>query len=397
MTPGHSDPHNHVPEVSGNDARDDAESVVRLVAPTPIPSRGTRHGAPPPAAAKTAPGLRIDSPVRVATSKEVQRLEVEEISPAAVRLRPDAPPPRVERIVTFHKLADQSPESRGEGGDWGKSHSISQRWVFGMGAVVVVLVVGGIIALPYINAPNAIVVEAPSTSPPVAKGEDTDNAEALSRLFERQDEAKSIYRSFATAASPDDFMPLICHAAELEPVVRLRWEPTGLARNWVPAPDSGWIATEIGNRPCGLLSGVLPDGSNFAAYFSEENGHLLLDWKATTGYGSTSFKDLENGRGTGSEIRGIASIENYYSQSFPESDYLSLRLESPDREHYIWCYAKLKTPVAEALKSEFLGGPILEKSGSPIKVTFALEPGPDGSQPNQWLIRELLQIDWLSR
>ncbi|MEY3897606.1 MAG: hypothetical protein RLZZ214_3127, partial [Verrucomicrobiota bacterium] len=39
-------------------------------------------------------------------------------------------------------------------------------------------------------------------------------------------------------------------------------------------------------------------------------------------------------------------------------------------------------------------GEIIGESKSIQKATLRLTRGPDGSIPNQWLIRELLHIDW---
>ncbi len=398
MTPGKPYPHNHVPEVTGDDTWDDAEPVTRLEPPARIPSRGALHGAP---VARLEPGLRIDGPSRPAAPQEkIRRLEIEEIAPSVVRLKADAPPPRVERIVTFHQrqaLPTETHQNRGEGGDWGKKHTISLRWILAMGAIVVTLIVLGMIALPHINAPNAVVFATQSSSDAAHADENPAGIDALNRLLDRQPEAISIYRSFLAATHPDDLTPLIRDAADMNGVLRQRWEPARLPRGWEPAPDSGWQVMELMGHPCALLSGHLPDNSWFQAYFTADNDRLLLDWKATTGYGTATFKDLEQGRGNGDEIRGEITLSDFYSLVFPEDTYQAFQLVSPDGNHYIWCYAARDTPAFAALARELQGGPILDKTSDSAKVTLALDRGPDGSLPNQWLIRDLLQIDWIAR
>ena len=192
-------------------------------------------------------------------------------------------------------------------------------------------------------------------------------------------------------------MPIIRDAATLKPVLRQRWEPVRIPRDWKPEADAGWIVKELADHPCGILSGHLPDNSRFEAYFTGDNNRLLLDWKATTAYGSATFKDLEQGRGDGSEIRGKISLTDYYSQAFPESDYQAYRFASPDGDHNIWCYAARDSAAASGLARELNAGPILEKSTDSSRVTLALDRGPEEALPNQWLVRDLLQIDWVDR
>ncbi len=401
MTPGQHDPHHHVPEATGGGTWDDAKPVTRLEPVAKIPSRGARHGAPVGPTAKPQASLRIDSPTRPTSSREkIQRLEIEEISPSVVRLKSDAPPPRVERIVTFHErqsLPAETHQNRGEGGEWGRKHTISLRWILAMGATVIILVVLGMFALPYINAPNAVV----STSSMLTNASDGDDApasiNALNRLLTRQPEAISIYRSFLAATHPDDILPILRDAAAIEPILRQRWEPTRIPRDWRPAPTSEWMVIELAGHPCALLAGDLPDNSRFYAYFTADDDKLLLDWKATTGYGSATFEDLTHGRGNANEIRGKIVLTDYYSHAFPEDTYQAYQLDSPDGNDYIWCYAARNSPAFALLTRELEGGPILDRVSDSAKVTLALDRGPEASSPNQWLIQDLLQIDWIAR
>lgn len=401
MTPGNSDPRNYVPEVSGGDTWDDADPVTRLEPPDRVTTRKTHDEVPVLLAVSPKSGLRIDSSARPSpASGKINRLEIEEIGPSVVRLESDSPPLRVERIVAFHErptLAPETHQNRGEGGEWGRNHSISLRWILAMGATVVTLVVLGMIALPSINAPNAIVSVSPFSSQAADVAGNPAGIDALNRLLTRQPEAISIYRSFLAAAHPDDLMPIIRDANEMNAVLRQRWKPARLPRDWEPAPDSGWLVMDLADHPCALLTGRLPDNSKFQAYFSGDDDRLLLDWKATTGYGTAIFKDLAKGLGDGSEVRGEIALTDYYSPAFPEEDYQAYRFVSPDGDHYIWCYAARDTPASAVLAKELQAGIILEKTTDSTKATLSLERGPDDSLPNQWLIRDTLQIDWVAR
>ncbi len=397
MTPGKRNSPNHVPKANSGAARDNAKAVTRLEPDGKIPQRRESHERP----VRLEPGLRIDGTSRPKpTKKESQRLKITEISPTVVRLKADAPPPRVERIVAFHEFtapAAENHQNRGEGGEWGRKHSISLRWVLGMGATVVALVVLGMIALPYINAPNAVAPTASAASGGAVSENNPTDIDAMANLLSQQPEAMSIYRSFLAAAHPDDILPIIRHSEAMEEVLRQRWKPAQVPRDWQPSPDSGWLVKELAGHPCALLSGRLPDNTKFLAYFTAEYGPLLLDWKATTGYGTASFEDLAEGDGDGSEIRGEITSSDFYSQAFPEATYQAYRFTSPDRKDSIWCYAARDTPASAVLAREFQGGTILENTVDSVKVTLALEHGPAGTQPNQWLIRNLIRLDWVAR
>lgn len=401
MTPGHSDPNNHVPDVAGDDAWDDAAAVPRLEPLARIPSRGARHGAPVGTSLKPEAGIRIDGPNQPKKpDQDTRRLKVETIGASVVRLETEVAPPRVERIVTFHErptLSADSHQNRGEGSDWGKKHTISPRWILAMGATVVTLVVLGMLALPSINAPNAVLPEAQAPPHQPDAHEKSLSIVALNRLLDRQPEAIQIYRSFVAAAHPDEIDPLIRDAPGMRETLRQWWQPMRLPGQWEPAADSGWQVMELEGHPCALLSGRLPDNSKFQAYFVADGDKLLLDWKATTGFGTAHFKDLEQGRGTGSEIRGEISLTDFYTLEFPEKDYQSFRFVSPDREHFLWCYASRDSAAYPKISNELLSGAIVEKVADSKKVTLHLERGSDGTLPNQWLIQDLLQIDWVNR
>jgi hypothetical protein len=121
-----------------------------------------------------------------------------------------------------------------------------------------------------------------------------------------------------------------------------------------------------------------------------------MDWKATTGYGTATFGELAQGAGDGSEIRGTISPDSFHTAAWPESDYQSYQLLAPSGRTSLWCYAKRTDAVGIELGGYFASGEVLIESPDKKKVTVRLARGPDDSLPNQWLIEEMLHIDWIN-
>lgn len=216
----------------------------------------------------------------------------------------------------------------------------------------------------------------------------------MDRLLEKQPEALQIFRSYAQAVHHDEVVPLVVDGRSLLDALKNKWSPLGVPKDWAPDADSSWGVMEAGGKAYGLLEGVLPDQSPFRAYFTHEGGRLLLDWKATTAFGTTSFRQLSKGTGDAGEIRGILSSDEFYSAVFPEADYQSYRLTMPNEEFTIWCYAQRGSLAYSALAPLFTSGELSGERQTDRKVTLSLVRGPEETLPNQWIIRELLHIDW---
>jgi hypothetical protein len=142
------------------------------------------------------------------------------------------------------------------------------------------------------------------------------------------------------------------------------------------------------------LEGDLPDHRKFAAYFTWQGGRLLMDWKATVAFGTATFEQLAEGKGDASEIRGEIAASDYYSAFWPEAEYRSYRLTSPDQESSIWCYVRRGDAAEGVVAPLFNRGVIIGESQSSRKITLRLVRGSPESLPNQWLIGEMLHVDW---
>jgi hypothetical protein len=408
MNPSLTDPNNHVPEVSPDDGWGDAEDFAAspaTAAPTALPPRRTVAERASSAAAtpsEAAPsGLRIDSNVtRGEQPDPTQRLEVQEITGSVVRLEQVAPsPPKVARQVTFQErpiLEKGGKKTRGEGQQWGVARGKPALWIVGAGVVIAMVVVSAMMLLPSINAPNAPrdIPGLPTAGP--IEEEPIESVEAMNALLTRQPEAMQIYRSYATASHVDDVIPIIRDGAALTETLREKWRPREISKQWTVDADSSWLVEILGGRACGVLSGKLPDQSAFTAVFTSVDDRLLLDWKATTAFGTATFAELNKSQGNPAEIRGVLSPADFYSFVWPEAEYRSYRFLSPDGENAIWCYALRGSFAEAAITPLFHQGEIIGDVKSSRRVTVRLEHGPEGSLPNQWLIGDMLHPDWVS-
>ena len=405
MNPALLDPNNHVPEVSPDDGWGDAEGVI------PDATAGAAHVLPPrrsvvdrsltaagAAVENGLTGLRIDSNLTRGQSADFpQRLEVQEISGTIVRLDPQASaPPKVPRQITFHERpagAAGGKKPADESLQWGIARRRPTHWILGAGAAVAIIVVLGMMVLPAINAPNAARA-VPNAKPFVE--EKIEGIEAMNLLLSKQAEAQRIFRAYATARGVDELIPLVRDGHSLKALLQANWHPLEISKSWEPAADTRWKVSEFDGRPCGRLQGSFPDHSKFSAYFINDGNALRLDWKATSGFGTASFGQLEKNQGDPSEVRGEISSAEYYNAIFPEAAYQSYRLISPDREIVIWCYARRDEAADQVTAPLFHQHAGRGAFQSPRKVTLRLAPAPPGALPNQWLIGELLHLDWLT-
>jgi hypothetical protein len=395
-----SNPNNQVPEISPDDCWDNAEAPRGGEIPlqTVLPSRRSLSNQPAPVSL-TEVGLRIESKLaRGAASNSSSRIQVQEINREVIRLeQAEDAPVRIERHFTFHEKqepVDHSKSLMGESRDWGMSHRLPTRWILGMAVTVGFLVIAILMLLPVINAPNAPTEDPNKGLLTVVDEEKIDGMENLDLLLTRQPEAFQIFRSFAQAIHPDEVVPLIVDGRILYETLRKHWHPLDVPRDWVPAADSAWGVMEFGGQAYGVLEGQFPNHSPFTAYFTFQDGRLMLDWKATTVFGTASLSQLSEGAGDGSEIRGSLSKADFYNATWPEADYQSYRLTTPNEEASVWCYSRRGETAKHSISSLFNSGEITGEAQTIRKATLSLARGPAEALPNQWLIEEMLHVDW---
>jgi len=405
-----SDPNNHVPEVSPDDGWDDAEVATgNVLTERPVSVLPPRRLASEKSAAAAEPaesGLRIESNVvRVETTEEApQRLEVQEIRAEVIRLEQEVPgPPRMVSQFTFHErpvVQKEAIATRGEDRDWGSisGRPKTLRWILGMGVATILMLAGSLLVLPKINAKNAprkevtgAVVEAPLS------GQDAEILRITNILLPSQPEGMRLFGSYARAGILDEVKPFLRKGQADSEDLAENWKPLGAPRGWEPANSSQWTVLPMDGTVYAKLEGTLPDMAAFSAYYVlAENNRLLLDWKATSAFSTASFATLIKGEGDGREIRAEIRLGQFYNAVWPESEYISFILVSPDGEDTIWGYASRKSAAAGQIASLFKKGPIIQDAPGSQKVTIRLERGPENASPNQWLIAEMLHTDWLS-
>jgi hypothetical protein len=331
------------------------------------------------------------------------RLEVTEHRLDVVKLdQPVEAPPKVVALVKFHerpKRLKRDTLQRGEGRDWGDRHRFSMRWIIGLGLGVAGLVVLSISLLPMINASNA---SRPGAKEALLVVEDTVPAVVIPHLdflITKQTAAIAILQHYWQAKQVAEVLPLVRDSANMADILLEKWQPRGISESSLvkfSPENSTWETVELGGKACGLLRSELPDSTNLTAYFVCEGEQLRMDWKATFAFGTSTFEELSSGKGAATEVRGSISRAEFYDARFPENEFQSYRFLSPSDEKVVWVYSHREGPVAESLMSVIGSGEITGDQQPPQKITLHLERGPNGTSANQWLIREVVQIDWLT-
>jgi hypothetical protein len=334
-----------------------------------------------------------------------KRLHVKEIDPAndIGKRRPQKIAPKAAKEDLEDKLKSvgrlQRRFVRGERGDWGnKTGKGSFIWIAVTGVGVIALVVIAVILSQRSGGDSTAGKDSiysqlsPTAEENFSSAVDTD---MLVMLTNSQDEAKRIFARFATAKTPDEFVDVLYGAEKISEMIQTHWEPLGMKDGWSPADSSVWTVLERDGLRYGVLEGVFSDFTRFSAYFRRDAEGLKMDWKATSGFGSAEISELKQGTGDGSEIRVWISRADFYTFPLPEEIFRSFKLMSPDGQENLWGYARVGSDLDGKLLSLFAPGQITGETQRDAAVVLALEPGPEESIPNQWIITKLLRLNWL--
>lgn len=368
---------------------------------TALPPKRVKDEKQASGAAEGEVGLRIGSGISSHAAGEVAaRLEVQEIDGTVVRLDPEIPAePWAPRHVNFQQrpaVPAQDRATAGEARDWGKPKKQPVIWIFGSSVAVVAMVVGAVMLLPSIDKSIAARPRPGDTELVLEPDGMTQEAVDIKNMLARQTEAEDIFRALVTAPSVAEMLPMLRQARKTSELIQANPHPLG-AFAGQPAPRTQhWTSLQRDGLTYGLLKGGLPDHSGFEAYFVMEDGKLVLDWKASSGYGTANFADLAQKRGNPAEIRVWISNAEFYTLAFPEEAFQCYQLLSPDKQQSIWAYCRRGSEVESIINTRLQGGYILQNQVESMKATVRLEAGPAEALPNQWLIGELLHKDWIS-
>lgn len=278
--------------------------------------------------------------------------------------------------------------------EWMKSKASKAGLTIAVGALAIPLIISIFIFLQQEGAERGAVVSGRDDGG-MSAIEQAINAE-FEQLLERKDEARKLFADFAQAQVVEEILPMVRNGASREELIRQNGHRRLADREWLPSSGSKWSIDLIGGQPYAHLIGELPDFRTFQAYFVLEDNDLVLDWKATTGYATASFDELAKGEGDGTEVRGHIRPSNLYTTVWPEGEYRSYQLESPDGTGMVWCYVRRGTTTDDVLFKIFQNEGIVErKKRDDAPVTVKLIQGKVGGLPNQWLIEDLHHLDWI--
>lgn len=394
------DPNNHVPEATPDDGRDDI-SDWDSSQQSDIATLPTKRKPLPKPIEHRREGIKIGSSLTLKSDRTLDaRLEVKEHTREVVKLVPKIlEVEKIPRLFTFHEKpqAKSLKSDAEEVGDWGNRKKQSIRWMLGTGIGVASVVILGLIALPFINQANKV-QPLPGTRSLVLEANDLPVADldSLDELLTHQSEAEQIFQKFVSAGISSDFLAFVRDADAVAPLIRKNPHSARVSKDWLVAGNCTWSVSEIDGMRCAFLEGKLPDSTKFRAGFVLDGKRLLLDWKATTGYGSATFAELAKNQGDSTEIRGWIFPTSFYTATFPETDFQCYQFLSPDKLANIWCYTAKNDPIYPTLARIFRHGAILRGANRPTSVTLKLEHSPAGALPNQWLIGKMLHKEWIS-
>lgn len=368
---------------------------------TPLPPKRVKEPSPASGLAEGEVGLRIGGGVSShAASEAAPRLEVQEIDGSVLRLDPEIASDLWAPRQFIFQQRPASPEggrsNAGEAREWGKSKKQPVIWLFGSGVAVVAAVVAAMMMLPSIDKSITARPRPGDTQLVLEPDGMTAEAQTIKNMLARQAEAEEIFRTLVTASSVSDILPLLRDAGEIAGPVHTRPYPLAAFVGQLAPKTDHWTALNGEGLTYGLLKGTLPDYSRFEAYFVMEDGRLVLDWKASSAFGTADFAELAQKSGDSVEIRAWISNAGFYTLAYPEDEFQCYQLLSPDKQQSVWAYSRRGGDVEALINSRLKGGYILQNETESMKATVRLEAGPADALPNQWLIGELLHKDWIA-
>ncbi|WAC19401.1 hypothetical protein OVA24_19415 [Luteolibacter sp. SL250] len=401
------DPNNHVPKLTAVDDWGDQDSSF-------IPRRRAADERPAGYAAKADDqddkgieiGLReIERVQDQEVRGPVQRLEVLEHTPKLAIPEAGALPLIVpKQVIEKQEIpAEEQGQETWHGRNpeietWGRQKSVQVRWIVMSGLALAVVLIAGVLILPRLgwknergvrtDFSNLEVIETPMLE--IEAGDRSELSEGI------ETKAKVLVEAYAKAAGPDDVIPLVRDRERVEKMIRERWTPMNVPKDWHVPDESKWEILRSGDREYGFLTGLLPDITPFRFYIVQQGDKALLDWEASSGFSETKFGDLSKRQGDGGIVRGYVSAGDLYTFPLPEADYQCFRIISADGETFVWGYAKRTDPVAEKMAEPFLPGVIPREVRSEYPMTLKLVKGPADSLPNQWIITELVHMEWVT-
>ncbi|MBC7979186.1 MAG: hypothetical protein H7Y36_01325 [Armatimonadetes bacterium] len=283
--------------------------------------------------------------------------------------------------------------------DWGEGKGLnSLGWLVLAGIGVLLLVVAAVI-LSQRSGKKARKSDKPLYSQMDPTNEEfnglRDELEMFELLTNSQETARRQYALYATSDSLEKIESLVFLKDSVLPLMKEKWKPLGMKPGWMPGDEALWKVLDEDGLRYAVLEGTNSDFTPFISIFRSTDEGLKLDWKASSGYGTAEFEEMKAGAGNGSEIRTWISKAGFFTFSLPEEKFHSFRLLSPKLDMNIWGYTERGSELDEKLMELFMPKQITGEVKKEVQVILEIKPGSDDLLPNQWMIRKLIQVNWL--
>lgn len=224
------------------------------------------------------------------------------------------------------------------------------------------------------------------------------------------DEVTSIIHQINEAGSAEEIAPLLRSSPyrELYPVSLedwgkpllttafsyFRWETVNVFTPGLKDSTERGVLTVRGTRI---------DREPFQAYFVHEDGKVVLDWDATTGWSEMTVGELaEKQPRKGTMVRCLYEKKPSFDQKFGEVEYSGYVISSPDLNDYLLAYLPLNNErnkeMDRALRRALDYGSFINKDRPPLKnqrVTLSVRRGNDTGDNGIFEITGYLHADWV--
>ena len=307
------------------------------------------------------------------------------------------------KTVFVPRPSVEDPAANVETTSWGRAAGgRSFGWMVWTAGAVLLLIVGGLAIQPLLREQRGVEQASLFEQYRVLEGEKekAEDQAGLSYFEEHADvvarEMGDILGRYARARSAKEAVPLLRDGEQLGRRLLESWQPWDAPANWDGASSATMGYGKSGNRAYAFMSGSRPDFSPFQMFFVRENQRLLVDWEATEGLCSHSFRELQDPALKEAVVRVVASPTRYYSAAFPESRYRAFQLVMRDKESYLWGYAPLGSSAERQLSAIFQRGMIVNEQTRAEPVRLKLARGEEVGQPNQWVIADMLHKGWVA-
>ncbi|BCU76161.1 hypothetical protein [Luteolibacter sp. LG18] len=376
-------------------------SAPRVVLPT---RRSTANEIPVRAEA----GLRIDSrfspgPQSRETAGAGEGILVSELGKGVVRLDSEVALPTATRTESLPVMQPRARRAKLEGRDgevWGRGHHRhSHRWLWWCASVVLVAMAGGFAIQPLLAKRNEagrvanydlvqMVDEPVQTEDPMAY--------FTEHSAEAEQEMRSVLTAYARARRWQDVEPLVRDGSRFTEALEKYWRAWAVPADWQPAADLMQSYGASGNRGFGTMSGLLPDFAPYSVCFVREGGKMLVDWKATVGFGTPAFPELSSAVSKEADVRVLIAPSTFYTAAFPESRFQAYGITREGADNIVWGYAGRDSEAGRKLAGMFQSGTILGSNNAAQPVRVKLGRSGDDALPNQWIVLDVLHKGWVT-